>query len=62
VAVFELRIISFIGQPEVIIHTKRNSLALQLHPAPDSIKASFNCVWHDVGGDNGGSMWTATYL
>ncbi len=41
----EMRIrISFIGQPEVIIHTKRNSIALELRPTQDAIKASFNWV------------------
>ena len=39
-----MRIISFIDQRDVIIHAKRSSIAHELHPAQNSIKASFNCV------------------
>ncbi len=28
----EMRIIRFIGQPEVVIYTKRSKLPLELHP------------------------------
>jgi len=40
----EMWFIGFIGQPEVIIHTKGNSLAHELSPTQEAINASFNCV------------------
>ena len=40
----EMHIISFIDLGAVIIHSKRNSLAHELSPGQDAIKASFNCV------------------
>ncbi len=40
----EMRIISFIDQAEIIIHSKRNSIAHELSPTQDAINASFSCV------------------
>ena len=38
-----MRIISFIEQTEVIIHAKRNSLALQLRPEGNGVLLCFGC-------------------
>ena len=43
----EMRIISFIGRPEVIIHTKRNSLAHELPSYETQLMRRLIASWSD---------------